>query len=190
MQVGVRLPHTGPQASPDFIRDWCELADEAGFGSIWGVDHVVMPHHTDSRYILPRQPATLEDGAVSALLSPNFELMTTLAYVAAVTKRIRIGTAVAVLTIRNAVLNARQLATVDRYSGGRVLYGVGIGWLEEEADAMNMPWDHRGARATSTSSCSGRSGRLPARTWSSTGSTGIFHRWIRNHDPSNSRFRS
>ena len=147
MQVGVELPHTGPKASPEFIRDWCVLADEAGYGSLWGVDHMVMPQRTDSRYILPREPAAIGEDAVSALLAPNFELMTTLAYVAAITKRIRIGTAVAVLTIRNAVLNARQLATVDRYSGGRLLYGVGIGWLKEEADAMNMPWDRRGARA-------------------------------------------
>lgn len=147
MQVGVELPHTGAKASPEFIRDWCVLADEAGYGSLWGVDHMVMPQRTDSMYILPRQPAAIEEDAVSTLLAPNFELMTTLAYVAAITKRIRIGTAVAVLTIRNAVLNARQLATVDRYSGGRLLYGVGIGWLKEEADAMNMPWDRRGARA-------------------------------------------
>ena len=147
MQVGVELPHTGAKASPEFIRDWCVLADEAGYGSLWGVDHMVMPQRTDSMYILPRQPAAIGEDAVSTLLAPNFELMTTLAYVAAITKRIRIGTAVAVLTIRNAVLNARQLATVDRYSGGRLLYGVGIGWLKEEADAMNMPWDRRGARA-------------------------------------------
>ena len=56
-------------------------------------------------------------------------------------------TAVAVLSIRNAVLNARQLATIDRYSGGRLVFGVGVGWLEEEARAMQMPWDRRGVRA-------------------------------------------
>ena len=50
------------------------------------------------------------------------------------------------LTIRNAILNARQLATVDRYSNGRLLLGIGVGWLKEEADAMGMPWDRRGAR--------------------------------------------
>jgi probable F420-dependent oxidoreductase len=80
-------------------------------------------------------------------MSPNFEMMTSLAYAAAFTSRIKLGTSVAVLTIRNAVLNARQLATVDRYSGGRLVYGVGVGWLKEEADAMNEPWDRRGARA-------------------------------------------
>ena len=147
MEIGVRIPHTGAQATPAFVREWCTLADEAGFGSLWGVDHVVMPEHVDSLYDLPRTPATIADDAVSELLSPNFELMTTLAFVAAVTERIKIGSAVAILTIRNTVLTARQLATIDRYSGGRVLFGVGIGWLKEEADAMNMPWDRRGARA-------------------------------------------
>lgn len=147
MEIGLRIPHTGRRASPAFVREWCRAAEDAGFDSLWGVDHVVMPQRVESKYVLPRQPATLADDAVAELLSPNFELMTTLAYAAAVTDRIKLGTAVAVLPIRNAVLNARQLATVDRYSGGRVLYGVGVGWLKEEADAMNMPWERRGARA-------------------------------------------
>lgn len=147
MEIGVRIPHTGARAAPGFVREWCTVADQAGFGSLWGVDHVVMPRTVASKYVLPREPATIADDAVSDLLSPNFELMTTLAFVAAVTERIKIGAAVAVLTIRNAVLNARQLATVDRYSNGRLVYGVGVGWLKEEADAMNMPWDRRGARA-------------------------------------------
>jgi probable F420-dependent oxidoreductase len=146
MEIGVRIPHTGSQASPDFVREWCTLADEAGYGSLWGVDHMVMPQHVESKYVLPRKPASIGEDAVSDLLSPNFELVATMSFVAAVTKRIKIGTAVAVLTIRNAVLNARQIATVDRYSGGRILYGIGAGWLKEEADAMNMPWDRRGAR--------------------------------------------
>jgi probable F420-dependent oxidoreductase len=146
MEIGVRIPHTGAQATPQFVREWCTVADQAGFGSLWGVDHVVMPQHVESKYDLPRTPANIEDDAVSELLSPNFELMTTLAFVAAVTERIKIGSAVAVLTIRNAVLTARQLATIDRYSAGRLLFGIGVGWLKEEADAMNMPWDRRGAR--------------------------------------------
>jgi probable F420-dependent oxidoreductase len=77
----------------------------------------------------------------------NLEMHTTLAVAAAVTRRVRLCTGVAVLTIRNAVLNARQLASIDLYSGGRVLCGVGIGWLRDEAQAMSMPWDRRGARA-------------------------------------------
>jgi probable F420-dependent oxidoreductase len=146
VEIGVRIPHTGRQASPEFVREWCVTAERAGIASLWGVDHVVMPQHVESKYVLPRKPATIADDAVSDLLSPNFELVTTLAFVAALTKQIKLGTAVQVLPIRNAVLNARQLATIDRYAGGRLVFGVGVGWLKEEADAMNMPWDRRGAR--------------------------------------------
>jgi probable F420-dependent oxidoreductase len=135
VEIGVRIPHTGGQASPEFVREWCVAAERAGFASLWGVDHV-----------LPRTPASIADDAVSDLLSPNFELVTTLAFVAAITERIKLGTAVQVLPIRNAVLNARQLATIDRYADGRLVCGIGVGWLKEEADAMNMPWDRRGAR--------------------------------------------
>lgn len=146
MDFGLGIPHTGRRASPAFVRDYCIAAEEAGFGALWGIDHMVMPHHTDSLYTLGRNPAPIGDDAVSGLLSPNYEMMTTLAFVAAFTSRIKLGTGVAVLPIRNTVLNARQLATLDVYSGGRVVYGAGIGWLKEEADAMNMPWDNRGRR--------------------------------------------
>jgi len=107
----------------------------------------VMPHHTESLYTLGRSPAAIADDAVSGLLSPNYEMMTTLTWVAGFTERVRLGTAIAVLPIRNAVHNARALATLDVYSGGRVVYGVGVGWLREEAEAMGMPWDRRGARS-------------------------------------------
>jgi probable F420-dependent oxidoreductase len=108
---------------------------------------MVMPHHTDSIYPLGRNPAEIGDDAVSGLLSPNYEMMTTLTWVAGFTERVKLGTSVAVLPIRNAVANARHLATLDVYSGGRVLCGVGVGWLREEAEAMGMPWDRRGKRS-------------------------------------------
>lgn len=147
LEIGLSIPHTGPDATPDLVRRWCTFADDAGFGVLWGADHLVMPRHVESKYPLPRTPATIAEDAVSELLSPNFELVTTMAFVAAITRQIRIGSGVEVLSIRNAVLNARQLATIDRYSGGRVICGVGAGWLKEEADAMGMPWDRRGARS-------------------------------------------
>jgi probable F420-dependent oxidoreductase len=147
MEFGVTLPHTGALASADAVRQIAIAADRLGYGALWTVDHLVMPHHTDSLYTLGRRPAPIGDDAVSSLLSPNYEMTTTLAFVAGFTERIKLGTCVSVLPIRNAVLNARQLATVDVYSGGRLLYGVGVGWLKEEADAMNMPWDQRGKRS-------------------------------------------
>jgi len=147
MDVGVTIPHTGRHASPEWVRQYCTTAEQLGFDSLWGVDHLVMPHHTDSDYTLGRKPTKIADDAVSGLLSPNYEMMTTLTWVAGFTERVRLGTAVAVLPIRNAVHNARALATLDVYSGGRVVYGVGVGWLREEAEAMGMPWDRRGARS-------------------------------------------
>jgi probable F420-dependent oxidoreductase len=147
VEFGLTIPHTGQMASPEFVRDFCVAADTLGFGALWTVDHLVMPHHTDSLYVLGRKPVPIGDDAVSGLLSPNYEMTTTLTWVAGFTERIKLGTSVAVLPIRNAVLNARQLATLDVYSGGRVLYGAGVGWLKEEADAMGMPWDHRGRRS-------------------------------------------
>jgi probable F420-dependent oxidoreductase len=147
MEFGLMIPHTGRNASPAWVREYCSTAEEVGWDSLWGVDHLVMPHHTDSDYTLGRKPARIGDDAVSGLLAPNYEMMTTLTWVAGFTERIKLGTAVAVLPIRNAVHNARALATLDVYSGGRVLYGVGVGWLREEAEAMGMPWDRRGARS-------------------------------------------
>ena len=129
------------------MRESSIAAEAAGWDSLWAVDHMVMPHHTDSEYTLGRKPANIGDDAVSGLLSPNYEMMTTLTWVAGFTDRVKLGTSVAVLPIRNAVANARQLSTLDVYSGGRVLYGVGVGWLREEAEAMSMPWDRRGKRS-------------------------------------------
>jgi probable F420-dependent oxidoreductase len=147
MEIGLSIPHTGKLASARFVKEFCVAAEESGFDSLWALDHMVMPHHTDSMYTLARNPAAIADDAVSGLLSPNYEMMTTLAWVAGFTSRVKLGTGVAVLPIRNAMANARQLATLDVYSGGRVLYGVGVGWLREEADAMGMPWDNRGRRS-------------------------------------------
>jgi probable F420-dependent oxidoreductase len=147
MEFGLTIPHTGRRASPDYIRKYCTAAEDAGFDGLWGVDHLVMPHHTDSKYTLGREPSDIGDDAVSGLLSPNYELMTTLTWIAGFTNRVKLGTAVAVLPIRNTIANARQLATLDVFSRGRVLYGAGVGWLREEAEMMGMPWDRRGARS-------------------------------------------
>ena len=104
---------------------------------------------------------------MQATMGLNLEMNTTLAVAAAVTERVKLCTAIAVLPIRNPVLNARQVASIDLYSGGRVLYGVGVGWLREEADAMGMPWDRRGRRVDEQIS-------LLRTLWSATGETVEF----------------
>lgn len=147
MELGLRIPHTGPLAGPAYMRDFCAAAEESGWGSLWSVDHVVMPERVDSLYTLNPEPTPITDGAVSRELRPNYESLSTLLWVAGFTTRVRLGTCISILTIRNPLLNARMLATLDVLSGGRLLYGVGVGWLAEEAAAMHMPWDRRGARA-------------------------------------------
>jgi probable F420-dependent oxidoreductase len=147
VEFGLTIPHTGRDASPRFVREFCTTAEALGFDGLWTVDHLVMPRHTDSVYPLGPRPTTIADDAVSKELAPNYEMMTTLAWVAGFTDTINLGTSVAVLPIRNPVANARQLASLDVYSGGRVVLGVGVGWLREEAEAMGMPWDHRGRRS-------------------------------------------
>ncbi|OBB00816.1 hypothetical protein A5662_14275 [Mycobacteriaceae bacterium 1482268.1] len=146
MELGLVLPHTGPSASPSFIGDFAHAAQGHGFSRLWAVDHIVLPYHVTSPYVLGREPSPVADGWLSDNLAPNYEMMTTLAWVAGQTTTIGLGTSVAVLPLRNPVANARQLATLDALSGGRLTYGVGIGWLQEEATAMGMPWDRRGAR--------------------------------------------
>jgi probable F420-dependent oxidoreductase len=146
MEIGLVIPHIGKRASPGRIQAFCTTAESVGISGLWGVDHVVMPHHTDSDYLLGKAPAKISDGAVSNLMSPNYEIMTTLTWVAACTTSISVGSSVAVLPIRNTLMTARQLATLDVFSGGRVTLGVGAGWLKEEADSMGMPWADRGRR--------------------------------------------
>jgi probable F420-dependent oxidoreductase len=147
VEFGLGIPHTGKFASPEYVRDVCQAADELGYDGLWTVDHPAIPPHSDSEYTLGVKPRTMPDASVSDLLAPNYEMTSTMLYVAGITRRAKLGSSVAVLPLRNPVLNARMLATLDVYSGGRLVYGVGVGWLREEALAMQMPWDQRGARS-------------------------------------------
>jgi probable F420-dependent oxidoreductase len=147
MEIGVSIPHMGPLASPSFVPEFCRRAEEAGFDGLWAADHLVVPKEMGSTYTLARRPVVIQSEGLQETMGLNLEVTTTLAVAAAVTHRVKIGTSVAVLPLRNPIHNARQLASVDLYSGGRLVYGVGVGWLREEAEAMGMPWDHRGARS-------------------------------------------
>ena len=146
MELGVVIPHTGQEAARSHIRDVCTRAEAAGLDGLWAVDHLVLPHRVESPYVLGRSPTSITDGALGAELAPNYEAIATLSWVAGFTERIALGTSILVLPIRGAVANARQLATLDELSGGRLRVGIGAGWLREEAEAVDMPWDRRGHR--------------------------------------------
>ena len=116
-------------------------AEAAGFESLWTVEHVVYPDDYQSKY-----PYSA-DGKMPAVPStPIPDPLIWLAYVAAVTTRLRLATGILILPERNPVVLAKELATLDHLSGGRVELGIGVGWLREEFDALGIPWERRGAR--------------------------------------------
>lgn len=141
MRIGVKLPHTGTEIPWPSVPAMARELEQAGFDSLWVSDHVVLPARIDSPY-----PFAADGRATWSPATPYLEALTTLAAAAAVTERVRLGTAALVLPQRNPVLLAKQVATVDAISGGRVAFGIGVGWLREEFDALGMPFDTRGPR--------------------------------------------
>jgi probable F420-dependent oxidoreductase len=116
-------------------------AEENGFESIWTVEHVCYPDDYQSAY-----PYSA-DGKMPAVPStPIPDPLIWLAYIASVTTKIRLATGILILPERNPVVLAKELATLDHLSGGRVELGIGVGWLREEFDALGVPWERRGAR--------------------------------------------
>jgi probable F420-dependent oxidoreductase len=133
-------------ATPQVVVDFCRAADAAAFDGIWFADHLLVPEVSESNYTLRAKPTPYPFEQLRQTMGMNLEISTSLAVAAAITERVKLCTGIAILPLRNPVLNARQLASIDQFSGGRLVYGVGVGWLKEEADAMGMPWDRRGAR--------------------------------------------
>jgi probable F420-dependent oxidoreductase len=118
-----------------------QAAEKAGFESLWTVEHVVYPDDYASAY-----PYSA-DGRMPAVPStPIPDPLIWLAYVASVTTTLRLGTGILILPERNPVVLAKELATLDHLSGGRVELGIGVGWLKEEFAALGISWERRGAR--------------------------------------------
>ena len=142
MQFGVSLPGRGPLATPDSILSLATKADALGYDSLFVTDHVVLPASM-ARSVYPySSTGQLPGGAAQDYLEP----LAVLAWLAHVTKRIRIGTSVLVVPYRNPVVTAKTLATIDRLSNGRVILGAGVGWLREEFEALAAPpFEARGA---------------------------------------------
>jgi len=142
MKYGAFLPHIGPLANGDVranIRTTAQNAEALGFDSVWTGDHIVIPTNIVSRY-----PYAATGSFPMNPKEPLLEPLTVLSFVAACTTMIRLGTAVLVLPHRNAVVTAKTVATLDVLSGGRVILGVGVGWMEEEFNAVNASFAHRG----------------------------------------------
>lgn len=141
MKFGLRYCNIGPLSQREPALEIAAFAEEAGFESLWTIEHVVIPAGYQSAY-----PYS-DDGRFGWPEDLDYpDPVMWLATIAGATSTIKLGTAVMILPQRNPVVLAKELATVDMMSGGRLLFGVGVGWLEEEFDAIGIPFPERGPR--------------------------------------------
>jgi probable F420-dependent oxidoreductase len=141
MDVGVFVPLGNGNATAEILRAVGREIEDRGFESIWVPEHVVLFDDYESAY--PYSPdGKFPGGADSGMLEP----LQALTYLAAVTDRVRLGTGICLVPQRNPVYTAKAVTDLDSLSGGRVDFGVGVGWLREEFEAVAMPFEKRGPR--------------------------------------------
>jgi len=141
MKFGVMFANVGPMAHAEGAIGIAQAAEAGGIESLWTVEHTVVPAGYQSAY--PYSPTGKMPGPED---SPIPDPLIWLAFVAAATSTIRLGTGILILPQRNPVTLAKEVATLDQLSGGRVELGIGVGWLEEEFDAIGVPFAERGKR--------------------------------------------
>jgi probable F420-dependent oxidoreductase len=141
MRFGVAFANSGPLADGATAAACARAIEAAGFDSIWTVEHVLVPVGYESTYPYARS-GKMPGGETVAIPDP----LVWLAYVAASTETLLLGTGIVIVPQRNPAILAKEVATLDRLSDGRVRLGVGVGWLEEEFDALGMPFAGRGKR--------------------------------------------
>jgi probable F420-dependent oxidoreductase len=139
MELGVSLPTSGALASPANIARIAQEAERLGYASLW----------TYERLLRPLAEVQLPGGGPPQKLPEDYRLtyepLETLSYVAALTHRIKLGTSVIDALLHPPVVLARRFATLDQFSGGRVIAGLGQGWMPEEFETANVPLRRRGA---------------------------------------------
>ena len=141
MKFGLIFANVGPFGQPEGLTHLAETAESVGFESIWAIEHVVVPTGYQSKY--PYSPGGRMPGSERA---PIPDPLIWLAYVAAVTKKIKLATGILILPQRHPFYVAKEAATLDVLSRGRFILGVGIGWLEEEFAAVGVPFETRAER--------------------------------------------
>jgi len=142
MKVGFFAVGIGSSADPELIALIAKATEQCGFHSLWAPEHVVLleqyaskyPYSADGRLPMPTTRIDILDPYVA------------LTYAAAFTKTIRLGTGISLIPERSPVVTAKEIASLDKLSGGRFDLGVGVGWLAEEFTAVNVPWERRAER--------------------------------------------
>jgi probable F420-dependent oxidoreductase len=142
MDVGVVPVNTGAFIAPGELVRMGRVLEDLGYESMWTFEHVIVPESYESTY--PYSP----NGKLAIQPDQPFvDPLIALSFVAAATERIRLGTGVNILTQTNPLYLAKQASSIDHLSGGRLMLGLGVGWLAEEFHALGVPFDRRGARA-------------------------------------------
>jgi probable F420-dependent oxidoreductase len=141
MRFGVAFANAGPFAEGPAAITNAQAIEAAGFDSLWTVEHVLVPADYESIY--PYSKAGKMPGGETV---PIPDPLVWLAYLASATQDLLLATGIVILPQRNPAVLAKEVATLDRLSGGRVRLGIGVGWLEEEFDALGVPFAGRGAR--------------------------------------------
>ena len=136
MAVGIVVPLPAYTVDPAFI---AQKAEELGFESIWYHEHPILPVHSDSPF-----PAT--GGEIPWTYRHFTDPYIALARASAVTSKIKLGTGITLIPERNPLVLAKQISTLDQYSGGRFLFGIGAGWNREETTIMGGDFEHRWAQ--------------------------------------------
>ncbi len=142
MKFGLRYCNTGHYVDPKRAVELMQAGEEAGFESAWTVEHTVLPERYESPY--PYSPDGKIAGGHNDIPLPDPLIW--MAYVAAHTSTIRLGTGILILPQHNPVITAKQIATLDVMSAGRIIIGIGVGWLSEEFDALGVDFASRGPR--------------------------------------------
>jgi len=141
MKFGLMYANAGPFAYPEMLTHLAQTAERTGLESMWTVEHVVIPVGYKSTY--PYDPS----GRIPAPEQlPMPDPLIALAYAAAVTRSLRLATGILILPQRHPLYVAKEVATLDVLSHGRVILGIGVGWLEEEFQALGIPFAERAAR--------------------------------------------
>jgi probable F420-dependent oxidoreductase len=141
MKIGFSLPNIGPIGTPEAVTKVAQRAEALGYSSLWTVERLLYPLKLQRPY--PGTP----DGHLPEVYRHVLDPVDALTYVAAQTKKIRLGTSVLDMPYHNPVVLARRLTTLDVLSGGRLNVGLGLGWNKDEMDATNADMTKRGALA-------------------------------------------
>ena len=148
-EIGLVMAFDGaPGRGASYVRDVAQAAEGLGFHSIWVPEHVVFFEEYESRYPYPPSPGSTEAPSLPAGARPGlYDPLFACGAIAAATTTLRVGTAVALVPLRHPLLLAREVTSLDHFTGGRFTLGVGVGWLAEEFAALNVPFAERGAIA-------------------------------------------